>query len=241
MITALLALAMGAGMGLLGGGGSIVVVPLLTFGVGLTPKDAVAASLMIVALVAASGSISALMRGVLPLRAAATVGVSAVAGGLAGGVIGASMSDQLQLALLAVTMFGAAILMWRAPRRVASERVVSQGRLGAIGVGTGLVTGLIGVGGGFLIVPALVIAAGLTMQRAAAASLLVITLASVAALSRYADHATLPWPFIAQFASFAAIGAVAGGVVAPRLPQRILQQAFAVALVILGSYVLIRA
>ena len=75
----------------------------------------------------------------------------------------------------------------------------------------------------------------------AAASLFVITLASLSALSRYTGHATLPWPFIARFAAVASAGAVGGGLIAPRLPQRILQQAFAVALVILGSYVLLKA
>ena len=238
----LAALAMGLGMGVLGGGGSIVAVPLLTFVAGLAPKDAVAASLTIVALVAAAGAISALLRGVLPLRVAAIVGVAAIAGGLAGGALGVRLADRLQLSVLALVMFGAAVLMWRAPRRVPiSDQSVALSRLAIVGISTGFITGLVGVGGGFLIVPALVIAARLPLPRAAAASLFVIALASVSALSRYAGHGMLPWPFIARFAAVASAGAIGGGLIAPRLPQRILQQAFAVALVILGSYVLLKA
>jgi uncharacterized membrane protein YfcA len=237
-----IALAMGLGMGVLGGGGSILAVPLLTFGAGLSPKDAVAGSLTIVALAASAGAASALLRGVLPVRLAAIVGAAAIAGGIAGGAVGARIADRWQLALLAIVMFGAAIVMWRAPRRILmDERPIIGSRLAAIGAFTGFITGVVGVGGGFLIVPALVIVAGLTMQRAAAASLFVITLASLAALTRYAGHATLHWPFIARFAAVAAAGAIGGGLIAHRLPQRLLQQGFAVVLVVLGTYVLLKA
>jgi len=167
--------------------------------------------------------------------------VSAIAGGLAGGAVGAGLADRLQLTLLGVVMFGAAIVMWRGPRRAPREEQVAWPRLAGIGLVTGCVTGLIGVGGGFLIVPALVLVARLSMPRAAAASLFVITLASLSALTRYWGHASMPWPFVAGFAATAAAGAIGGGLIAPRLPQRILQQSFAVALVILGSYVLLKA
>ena len=242
LLAAVMALAMGFGMGLLGGGGSIVAVPLLTFVFGLSPKDAIVASLAIISMTALAGAIGALARGVLPLRPALIVGVAAVLGGLAGGSAGTRLPDQLQLVLLALVMFAAAIVMWRAPvRSRVDERPVAAGRLSTIGLSTGFMTGLVGVGGGFLIVPALVAGAGLPMRRAAAASLFVITLASLAAVSRYAGHATLHWTFILPFTAVAAAGALAGGVIAYRLPQRILQQAFAAALVILGSYVLFRA
>jgi uncharacterized membrane protein YfcA len=240
-LTALVALALGLGMGVLGGGGSIVAVPVLTFVVGFAPKDAVVASLAIVAVAASAGAASALMRGVLPVRLALTVGVSAVAGGTAGGAIGARLSDHLQLILLAIVMFGAAIVMWRLPAPATGEQQPAALRLGAIGLVTGAITGLVGVGGGFLIVPALAATIGLPMRRAAAASLFVMTLAALAALLRYTGQATLHWAFVAPFAAIAAAGSVAGGLVAHRLPQRRLQQGFSVALVILGSFLLLKA
>jgi uncharacterized membrane protein YfcA len=238
----LIALATGLGMGVLGGGGSIIVVPVLTFMLGFAPKDAVAASLTIVALVAGAGAAAAMIRGALPLRLGLIVGTSATIGGLIGGTIGTRLVDHTQLLLLAAVMFTAAIVMWRIPARgQAATRPASTATLIGIGGATGVMTGLVGVGGGFLIVPALVLAAGLTMQRAATASLLVITMSALAAMSRYATGAMLHWSFIGPFALVAAAGSVTGGVIAHRLPQRILQQAFAVALVILGSYVLLKA
>lgn len=233
---------LGLGMGILGGGGSIVVVPLLTFALGFSPKEAVVASLAIVAVVAGSGVAGALVRGVLPVRLALIVGVSAIGGGLIGGTVGAGLPDRVQLAMLALAMFAAAMLMWRVPVRLRiDERDAAPARLAAIGASTGFITGVIGVGGGFLIVPALVLGAGLSMPRAASASLFVIMLASLSAMSRYLAHSTLQWQVIAPLAAFASGGVVVGGIIAPRLPQRILQQAFAAALVILGSYVLFRA
>jgi uncharacterized protein len=237
-----IALGVGAGMGVLGGGGSIIVVPLLTFVFGFTTKDAVTASLAIVAMVAGSGAVSSILRRVLPMRVALTVGISATIFGLIGGAIGARLPDATQLGLLAMAMFGAAMMMWRFPVRTrVEEQGVPSGRLIAIGAGAGLLTGVLGVGGGFLIVPALVLGAHLPIWRAAPVSLFVMTLAAIAAMSRYAGDTLLPWSFIGGFALIASLGSVGGGIIAHRLPQRILQQAFAVLLVILGSYVLLRA
>jgi uncharacterized membrane protein YfcA len=111
----------------------------------------------------------------------------------------------------------------------------------ALGVVTGIVTGLVGVGGGFLIVPALVIGARLPIRQAAAGSLFVITLAAFASIPGYVGRMTVGWSVIAPFAAIAAAGALAGGMAAQHLPQRRLQRVFAAALVVLGSYVLARA
>lgn len=240
--TLLLALIIGGLMGLLGGGGSIVAVPALTLALHLAPKEAVATSLAVVGIVAAIGAAGALARGVLPLRLAAIVGAASIAGASIGGRVGAQLPDRLQLSILAGVMMAAAVMVWRrgAPAAAASthERPLV---LAAIGLAVGTLTGLVGVGGGFLTVPALVVVAGLTMQRAAAASLFSIALAALAALPGYAAHATIGWSFIAPFAIVASAGALAGGRAADRLPQRRLQQAFAITLVILGSYVFMTA
>ena len=110
-----------------------------------------------------------------------------------------------------------------------------------LGFPLGILTGLIGVGGGFLIVPALVIVARLPMREAAGASLVVMTMAAVSGLAGYLGHTPLALSFIVPFALVAAAGTIAGGMVAHRLPQHRLQQVFATALVVLGSYVLIRS
>lgn len=245
---AALALVIGVAMGLLGGGGSLVAVPAFTFFLHFPPKDAIVTSLAVVGLAAAAGAIGGFVRGVVPVRVAVTVGASATVGALAGSAAGARISDRLQLSILAGVMFIAAFaLLWQLdgdgarPERLHSGDSSALGRtLMLLGLSTGALTGLVGVGGGFLIVPALVIGAGLTMQQAAAASLFVIALAAFAGLAGYFGTATPAWSFILPFAAVAAAGTIAGGVVAYRLPQRRLQQAFAICLVILGSFVLVR-
>jgi len=236
-----LALAIGLAMGILGGGGSIIAVPAFTFLLHLPPKDAVVTSLAVVGLAASAGAIGGFLRGVMPIAVAMTVGLSATLGAYAGAVAGARISDHAQLAILAAVMFVAAIALWREPGSTPARVVLaSKGRLAVLGLSVGALTGLVGVGGGFLVVPALAIGARLPMQEAAAASLFVIALAAFSGLAGYLGHATLAWGFILPFAAIAAAGTLGGATIALRLPQRRLQQAFAVSLVLLGSYVLVQ-
>lgn len=237
-----LALAIGLGMGLLGGGGSIVAVPALTFLLHFPPKDAVVTSLAVIGTAAAAGAAGGLRRGVLPWTVALTVGLSATVGAFAGGTAGARLSDQTQFTILAAVMLVAALAMW--PRRAIDQ--ARPARLGVpllvlLGTGIGVLTGLVGIGGGFLIVPALVIGARLPMRQATATSLFVITLAAFAAIPSYLGRVTLTWSFIVPFAAIAAAGTIAGGALAQHVPQRRLQQAFAALLVVLGSYMLTKA
>jgi len=237
-----LALMIGLSMGVLGGGGSIIAVPALTFLLHFPPKEAVVTSLAIVGAVAASGAVSAIARGAMPLPLAAVVGVAATAGAYPGGLAGAHLADRAQLLLLGVIMLMAAVVLWRnsAGQQTSPPRN-NLLLLIVLGVSVGAITGLVGVGGGFLMVPALVIGARQPMQQAAATSLLVIALAAFAAIPGYAGRVTLDWSFIVPFVAVGACGVAAGGVVAQFLPQRRLQQAFAAVLVVLASYVLTQA
>lgn len=242
LLATTLALLIGLSMGLLGGGGSIIAVPALTFLLHFPPKDAVVTSLAIVGAAAATGAISAWLRGVLPFTLAAVVGTAATAGAYLGAIAGARIADQTQLMILASIMFVAAFVLWRKAGDAASGPPRTAWlMLSALGVSVGMITGLVGVGGGFLIVPALVIGVRLPIRQAAAASLFVIALAAFAAIPGYLGRVTLDWSFIGPFAAVAACGVLAGGLAAQYLPQRRLQQAFAAALIVLGSYVLARA
>jgi uncharacterized membrane protein YfcA len=236
-----LALAIGMAMGILGGGGSIIAVPAFTFLLHLPPKDAVVTSLAVVGLAATAGAIGGLLRGVVPIAVALTVGLPATLGAYGGAMAGARISDHVQLAILAAVMFVAAIALWREQGGTVSLLPQpSQALLAGLGLSIGVLTGLVGVGGGFLIVPALVIGARLPMQQAAAVSLFVIALAAFSGLAGYGWHATPAWAFIVPFAAIAAAGTLVGATIASRLPQRRLQQAFAASLVLLGSYVLVQ-
>ncbi len=243
-LTALtLAVAIGVVMGLMGGGGSILAVPALTLLLHFPPKEAVVISLSVVAIAATAGAIGSFIRGTLPLAAGLVVGLAATAGALVGGFAGARLADATQLRLLGVVMLVAATLMlWRpAPDAPTGQHRRSLPLLIMIGIPLGILTGVVGVGGGFLIVPALVMIARLPMREAAGASLIVIAMAATSGLAGYLEETPLALSFIVPFALVAAAGAIAGGYVAHRLPQQRLQQAFAGVLVVLASYVLIRS
>lgn len=237
-----LAIAIGVVMGLLGGGGSILAVPALTLLLHFTPKEAVVISLSMVAIAATAGAIGSFIRGTLPLAAGLVVGLAATVGALAGGFAGAHLADATQLRMLGVVMLVAATLMfWHPVTGTMPAERRSLPVLLLLGLPLGVLTGLIGVGGGFLIVPALVIVARLPMREAAGASLVVMAMAATSGLAGYLGHTPLALSFIVPFALVAALGTIAGGMLAHRLPQHRLQQVFATTLVVLGSYVLIRS
>ena len=238
----ILAIAIGMVLGLLGGGGSILAVPALTMLLHFTPKEAVVISLSMVAVAAFAGAVGAFVRGTLPLATGLTVGIAATAGAVVGGFAGARLSDATQLRMLGIVMLVAATLMfWRPVTHSAPAEQRSLPVMLLLGFPLGMLTGLIGEGGGFLIVPALVIVARLPMREAAGASLVVITMAAASGLTGYLGNTPLALSFIIPFALLAAAGTLTGGAIAHRLPQQRLQQVFAATLVVLGSYVLIRS
>ena len=239
---AALALAIGAAMGIFGGGGSLLLVPALTYVMGFDAKQAVTTSLAVVGISAAAGSIARLAQGTLPIKPALVIGSATVLGALVGSAIGSRLDDNLQLQIFgAVVVVAAVALGWQAvfgsgPARPARGRAV----LAAAGISVGLVTGLLGVGGGFLIVPALVMGANLDMREATSVSLFVLVLATASALIGYASSVTPVWSFVLPFAAVASAGTVAGGIAGQSIPQRLLQQVFAAALIVVAAFILTR-
>jgi uncharacterized membrane protein YfcA len=238
-----LASAVGVAMGLFGGGGSLLLVPSLTYLMGFETKQAVATSLAVVGISAAAGAAAARVRGTLPWRPAVTVGLTTMIGAFAGGIVGARVDDAVQLTIFAiVTCIAALILAWQSTTRQGAPPagVPRPAVLMMTGVGVGFVTGLVGVGGGFLIVPALVTAAGLDMREATSVSLFAMMLATTAALVGYAGRVSVSWAFVLPFAGLAAIGTIVGGHAGHAMPQRLLQQVFAGTLIAVAAFVLIR-
>lgn len=242
LLAVAMAIVIGGVMGLLGGGGSIIAVPALTLLLHFTPKEAVVISLSVVAIAATAGAIGSFIRGILPLAAGLIVGLAATAGALIGGFAGAQLADVTQLRILGVVMLVAAILMfWHPVIDAAPATKRSAPILLLLGFPLGILTGLIGVGGGFLIVPALVVVARLTMRDAVGASLVVMAMAAWSGLAGYLGHTPLALSFIVPFALVAATATIGSGMVAHHLPHHRMQQVFATALIVLGSYVLIRS
>jgi uncharacterized membrane protein YfcA len=235
--------AIGLALGLLGGGGSILTVPVFTYLLHYEPKQAIAMSLPVVGTAAAAGALAALRRGTLPLGPALVMGPATMAGSYAGAWAASWIVGRTQLLLLAVIMLSAAAAMWQRSRAVVAWRPTAHPHpvlIVGVGLAVGLVTGLVGIGGGFLIVPALVIVGGLPMQRATSASLLVIAMSASAGLAGYVGRVDLDWTVVGVFAAVASVGVVAGGHLAGRVSAARLQQGFAVLLLIIAVYMLLR-
>lgn len=232
----------GLALGLLGGGGSILTVPVFTYLLGYAPKQAIAMSLPVVGFAAAVGAAAGLRRGTLPLGPALTVGAATMVGSYTGARLASYLDGRTQLTMLAVAMISAATAMWLRARGTTYQAAIRRHplALAAIGLSVGLLTGIVGIGGGFLIVPALVIVGGLPMREATSASLLVIAISAFSGFAGYLGQVELTWSVIVPFAVVAAGGVLAGGMIAGRVSSQRLQQAFAVFLLLLGCYMLAR-
>ncbi|HEX6164120.1 MAG TPA: sulfite exporter TauE/SafE family protein [Vicinamibacterales bacterium] len=242
MTAAAVALAIGAAMGLFGGGGSLLLVPALTYLMGFDAKQAVTTSLAVVGISAAVGSAARLAHGTLPIKPALVIGIATVLGALAGSAIGTRLDDHLQMRIFGVIVVVAAVALgWRsASSHDAAKPARGRAVLAAAGLGVGFVTGLIGVGGGFLIVPALVIGANLDIRDATSVSLFVMVLATASAFAGYAATVTPDWWFVLPFAAIASAGTVAGGIAAQSVSQQLLQRVFAAGLIVVAAFILIR-
>ncbi len=223
----------GLSLGLLGGGGSILAVPVLVHLFVMPITMAVPMSLPVVGIAAAVGAFARWRQGHLRLRMAALFAAFAMTAAFAAARLGAGVGDQPRTILLAVTMLAAATAMWLRSRRAkpagAPEPVAAPKPAvvipAAIVVGT--LTGLVGVGGGFLIVPALTGFMGIAMAEATATSLAVIALSTAAAGAGYIGRVELDLQLTVVVTAAALVGMVVGTLLAPRIRAAALSRAFA--------------
>jgi uncharacterized protein len=242
------ALAIGLTLGLLGSGGSILTVPVLVYLVGVPEKVAIAESLAIVGAIAAVAAVPYAVQRTIDWRSAVFFGIPAVVGTYLGAALAAFVSGTFQLLLFAGVMLLAAALMFRGrPEPASGDRRARQAAwlIAAEGIGVGVLTGLVGVGGGFLIVPALVLLGGLPMRLAIGTSLLIIAVKSFAGFAKYLDvlaneGLAVDWGMIAVFAGIGIAGSLVGNRIGARIPQAALKRGFAVFLVLMGLFILVR-
>ncbi|MFB7509899.1 sulfite exporter TauE/SafE family protein [Streptomyces broussonetiae] len=246
MSAVLLALAAGAVIGLtlgaLGGGGSVLAVPALIYLLGFTPVAATTAALIVVAVTSATALSAHARDGHVRWR----TGLLFAAAGIGPAMLGGALASRLPATVLTLgfaVVAGAAALRMLRPRPGPAEGVrVRPVRAAAAGGGLGAVTGVLGVGGGFLAVPALVSVLGLRMRAAVGTSLLVITVNSLAALAMRTGTASgLDWALIGPFAGAAVLAAWDGRRLAAKLPAHTLQRAFAVVLCAVAGFMLVDA
>lgn len=243
------ALAVGLSLGVFGSGGSILTVPVLVLLLHHEEKVAIAESLGIVGSIALIGAIPHIRRRAVDWRTAALFAGPGILGTLAGSWVASGVPAFVQMIVFGVAMAAAAIAMWRrsapgsgaadaeSPRRAHPAQAATQG------LGVGVLTGFVGVGGGFLIVPALVALAGLAMKRAVATSLVVIVVNCAAGLVKHQStlaEASLDWAVMAVFVVVGGVGSLGGSVVQGRVNQRALKRGFAVFLLLMSSLILVR-
>ncbi|MFJ5899128.1 sulfite exporter TauE/SafE family protein [Streptomyces sp. NPDC093064] len=246
MSALLLALAAGAVIGLalgtLGGGGSVLAVPALIYLLGFTPVAATTASLVIVTVTSATALVAHARDGHVRWRTGLLFAAAGVGPALLGGAVAGRLPDAVLTAAFALIAAVAAARMLRPRPAPEADRPVRPGRAAAAGAGLGAVTGVLGVGGGFLAVPALVSVLSLRMRAAVGTSLLVITVNSLAALAMRAGTVDgLDWAVIAPFAGAAVLAAWDGKRLAAKVSGPTLQRIFAVVLLAVAAFMLIDA
>lgn len=243
-----LAAVIGLSLGILGGGGSILTVPVFVYVLGFDPKLAIAMSLPVVGSTSLIGAIGHWRAGNVNLKTAALFGVIAMVGAYIGARLAIFLTGALQLALLAIVMLAAAISMLRSARRDPArgatagteQRAMALGFLLPVALAVGLLTGLVGIGGGFLVVPALVLLARVPMKQAVGTSLLVIAMNSASGFAGYVGTVHVPWAFMAAFTAVAAAGILTGTYLVRFVSQRALKQGFAVFLLLMGAFILFK-
>jgi uncharacterized membrane protein YfcA len=240
------ATAIGVSLGLLGSGGSILTVPVLVYLVGQEEKLAIAGSLAIVGSIALAGSLPKLWNKQVEWKVLLVFAIPSMLGTYLGATLATWVSGLMQLTLFAFVML---LASWRmlAPMAVSSQSqkhkinwIIAPG-----GLAVGMITGLVGVGGGFLIVPALVILGGLSMRNAVGTSLVIIALQSFTGFWKYLhvleqQGLILDWHVIGVVTALGVVGSIIGNSISNRVDQQKLKKIFGLFLIVMAIYILIR-
>lgn len=227
---------------MLGGGGSIVTVPALVYLLGQDVSTAAATSLLVVGANASLGGFGHQRAGRVRWRTALVFGAAGLAGALPGARLNRLLPAALVLVLFALVMLAAAVMMLRrkpvtAARGAADCRTWGEFlRAASAGVGVGLLTGFFGVGGGFLIVPALVGGLGFAMPEAVGTSLVIIALNSASGLLGYLLFGRVELGLALPLILGGAVGVLVGARFAGRLPEQALRRLFAGLLIALALF-----
>ncbi|WP_241970414.1 sulfite exporter TauE/SafE family protein [Idiomarina seosinensis] len=241
------AVIIGLSLGLFGSGGSILTVPVLMYLVDMPAAESIASSLLIVAGISLFGSIAYIRRQTVSWRHFWVFGIPGMIGTYGGAWFGTLVDSRWQLLTFALLMIVAAFLMWRSkPQPPAKVPSINYGKVMLEGLVVGIITGFVGVGGGFLIVPALVLLAGLSMPVAIGTSLLIIVIKSIAGFAKYyavmsADDVQFNWLVITIMIAGGVLGSAFGSKIGRSLPKEKLQKGFAVFLVLMGVFVITKS
>jgi uncharacterized membrane protein YfcA len=238
--TVALAFLVGVSLGLLGGGGSVLSVPLLVYVAGWEPHQAATGSLFIVGITSLVTLTTHARAGRVRWRTGLVFGAGGMAGAYLGGRLAVLVPGFALLTAFAALMLAAAAGMIRGRRGDGGER--EELRIApalALGAVVGAATGFVGAGGGFAIVPALVLVARLPMTSAVGTSLLVIAMQSAAGLAGHLAGVHLPWSLTLAVTASAVAGSLAGGRMTGRIPATTLQRGFGYLVLAVAGLVLV--
>lgn len=241
LLSVFMGIMIGLVMGIFGSGGSILTIPLFVYGLGLDPKSAITTSLVVVAFTALMGALSQFRLGNVNVRMALMFGGVGILGALLGARLSLEMTGAQQLILFGVVMLLAAARMFALSRRVLPPDLSVRPHAGftvVAGFLVGILTGLVGVGGGFLIVPALTIA-GLPIRLAMGTSLFIIVINCLSAILGHWGHMVVHWDVVLSFCLFSTLMSFVGVRLANRIPAKSMQQAFAIFLLLVALLVLL--
>jgi len=241
LLSVALGFLIGLALGLLGGGGSILTVPVFVYVLGFGPKESIAMSLAVVGLTSLAGAAGHWRQGHVNIRVALIFVPLAMAGSYLGTRLARQLTGTEQLTIFATVMLVAAGFMFRAPRSDEAARATSLPvwLTAAEGFAVGMLTGLVGVGGGFLIVPSLVWA-GLRMVEAVGTSLLAITMNSAVGFSGYLGQVQIAWIPMALVMAGTLPGIATGTYATRFVSPLILRRIFAVLVLCVAVYILFR-
>ncbi|MFC9249804.1 sulfite exporter TauE/SafE family protein [Amycolatopsis thailandensis] len=250
LLLATLGLLVGLTIGTLGGGGGLLTVPILIYLLDQTPADATTGSVVIVGIISLAGVLSRLRGHTIDWRTGLILGALGIPAAWAGSLASRSVPNGILLGAFAVlTLTVATLMVFRRRSRANTDRtdgvapsyVTATPRQAvyvfAAGTMIGFLTGFLGVGGGFLVVPVLTILLGLSMTASIATSLLVLTVTSATSLIARLDQLDLDWSVIGPFAAVAVFGALAGKPLADRLSATALNHGFVALLLLVGGLV----
>ncbi|MFF9457770.1 sulfite exporter TauE/SafE family protein [Streptomyces flaveolus] len=236
-------LLIGVSLGILGGGGSILTVPILVYLAGQGTKEAIATSLFVVGVTSLAALIPHARAHRVRWKTGLLFGTFSMAGAYAGGRVAEYIPGTVLLVAFALMMLATAFAMLRKPR-AGRERTrpahkdLPLKHIAVEGLVVGAVTGLVGSGGGFLVVPALAILGGLPMGIAVGTSLLVIAMKSFAGLAGHLSGVTIDWGIALTVTVAAVAGSLVGARLAGRIPQDALRKSFGWFVVVMGVFVL---
>ncbi|MEV0672133.1 sulfite exporter TauE/SafE family protein [Mycobacterium sp. NPDC050441] len=234
-----LAVLVGVSLGLLGGGGSILTVPLLAYVAGMEAKQAIATSLLVVGVTSAVSTLSHARAGRVQWRSGLMFGAAGMVGAYLGGLLSYVVAGSVLLIAFTVVMIATGIAMIKG--RTACEpttRPMPVAKVLLMGLGVGVVTGAVGAGGGFLVVPALALLGGLPMPVAVGTSLLVITMNSAAGLAGHLSTVPIDWTIAGAVTAAAVLGSLLGTRLIAHVDPDAVRRAFGWFVLLMASLIL---